>query len=367
MVLPMSSTNSSSSPTTMARRRRRRRRLFSTRRLIASLIFLTTVALGVHMFLLLSHMPIEQQGEREPHVAAPMTTSGATKKNTTTPSLDDYAIPRILIFTHYRDLLQEEAKLTDSEEIVLAANIRNVIALHDNTLTKNNPLQVRFLTDEQCIESLQRTYPALISHFQKETQGMYKADICRGSALYETGGFYLDVDVGVRSDLWKDLLPTTAFVTARVHAQSNYPGHFFQAILGAAPASPILHKYLELFEDHYTGRERVEKGPLGVILLRRAWERVYDETSRSPLTELYQEVLYDRRLFPHLHPAPTWGTRRACHFVVVATANQPQNVELTWKDRDYRIPFYSRIAGSRMCPISKEEHQEQQPAKEKVQ
>lgn len=179
---------------------------------------------------------------------------------------------------------------------------------------------------------------------------MYKADICRGSALYETGGIYLDVDVGVRHDLWSDLLHTTAFVTSRVHVQSHYPGHFFQAILGAAPHSPILYKYLQLFQDHYTGVERVEKGPLGVILLRRAWDRIYDSTTHTPPTELYQEVLYDKKLFPHLHPAPTWGTRRACHFVVVATANHPENIEFSWKERDYRIPLYSRIAGSRMCP-----------------
>ena len=200
---------------------------------------------------------------------------------------------------------------------------------------------------------------------------MFKADICRGSALYETGGIYLDVDVGVRYDLWKDLRPTTAFVTAQVHGQSKYPGHFFQAIMGAAPNSPIIYKYLELFHHHYQGIETVDKGPLGVILLRRAWDRVYNRQTHTPSTELYQEVLYDPKLFPHLHPAPTWGTRRACHFVVVAKANHKAHAEFTLptttrrtkheqqlqpqepqeQPQDLCIPLYSRIAGSRMCPI----------------
>ena len=200
---------------------------------------------------------------------------------------------------------------------------------------------------------------------------MFKADICRGSALYETGGIYLDVDVGVRYDLWRDLRPTTAFVTAQVHGQSKYPGHFFQAIMGAAPNSPIIYKYLELFHHHYQGIETVNKGPLGVILLRRAWDRVYNRQTHTPSTELYQEVLYDPKLFPHLHPAPTWGTRRACHFVVVAKANHKSHAEFTLPPttrrttkhkqqpqqppqqppQDLCIPLYSRIAGSRMCPI----------------
>jgi Glycosyltransferase sugar-binding region containing DXD motif len=269
------------------------------------------------------------------------------------------AIPRILIFTHYRDLLNEHVTLTDEEEIVMASNIRKVVAVHN----QNYSTPAIFLTDEQCIESLKRTYPTLIPHFQKEPQGMFKADICRGSALYETGGIYLDVDVGVRTDdLWKDLLPHTAFMTCRVHAQSHYPGHFFQAILGAAPQSPILYRYLQLFEQHYTGVARIQKGPLGVILLRQAWDHIYNTTTQEPFTELYQEVLYHKKLFPHLHPAPTWGTRRACHFVVVANANHGENAEFTWANdkhstthkepRPYRIPLYSRIAGSRMCPTN---------------
>ncbi|KAL3942236.1 MAG: hypothetical protein SGBAC_003545 [Bacillariaceae sp.] len=293
-------------------------------------------------------------------------------------------IPRILLFTHYRDLLNTPLEdLADDEERILAANIHHSINIHQSHRTTNDfqedgslldvkpqivgPTQVRFLTDEDCLQSLQKVFPVLIPFFLNETQGMFKADICRGSALYETGGIYLDVDVGVRADLWYDLLPNTEFFTSLVHRQSKYPRHFFQAILGAAPKSPIIYKYLELFLDRYTHKDYVESGPLGVILLRRAWDNVYDEKLETPSTELYQEVLYHPKAFPNLHPPPTWGVRRACHFVVVARAHkeetmeftiQPQSSNGTSKDttdvskaRSYRIPLYSRVGGSRMCPI----------------
>jgi hypothetical protein len=293
------------------------------------------------------------QGIAHPQQPEPASTISTTRKNETrneepSPATRStgFKIPHILLFTHYRDLLHATDLLMDDEEKVLAANIRHSIDLHGSDTA------VRFLTDEDCIRSLQTVFPALIPHFVKETQGMIKADICRGSALYESGGMYLDVDVGVRTNLWLDLLPTTEFVTSLVHPNSKYPRHFFQAILGAAPKSPIIYKYLQLFLDYYTGKETV-KGPLGVILLRRAWDDVYNESTHSPSTELYQEVLYNKKYFPDLDPAPTWGVRRACRFVVVARAHQAQNAEFAGDDgeRKYYIPLYSRIAGSRMCPI----------------
>lgn len=265
----------------------------------------------------------------------------SSSKSATPP----HKIPRKLVFTHYHPFLDRDPdSWEDDEERVLAHNVQHSIEMHPGA-------EVHFLTDQDCVASLKRTYPSLIPFFQNETEGMYKADICRGSALYETGGIYLDVDVGIRKDLWGDLLKTTEFVTVFVHHKSNYPKHFFQAIMGAAPQSPIVHKYLELFHGHYTGNSRVQKGPLGVILLRRAYDAIFDdETVASPAAELYQEVLYHPELFPDLYPAPTWGTRRACHFVVIAKANEDDRAEVWLQDKGFQIPAYSRIPGSRMCP-----------------
>jgi hypothetical protein len=41
--------------------------------------------------------------------------------------------------------------------------------------------------------------------------GMYKADLCRATALWETAGFYFDVDLGVRMNLFRVLNPKTTF------------------------------------------------------------------------------------------------------------------------------------------------------------
>lgn len=271
------------------------------------------------------------------------------------------------------------------EELTLAVNVQHSIDIHNRSSSKEDQLQVLFWTDQDCIESLQRTRPTLVPHFETEREGMYKADICRGTALLEHGGFYLDVDVGVRHDLWKDLRPDTKFVTAKVHQASNWVHKgFFQAILGASPHNPVLKRYLELFEMHYDGRAKIKKGPLGVLLLKRAWDQIQSEHEKNPNqtaiavpTELYQELLYHENGILDsgknkgvLFPAPTWGKRRACHFVVAGIANDPSNVELVLetgssssskkgdeKKREIglQIPVLSRIPGSRMCAGFSEE------------
>jgi mannosyltransferase OCH1-like enzyme len=275
------------------------------------------------------------------------------------PIQEDYAIPKILIFTHYKNLLTFPVDKMTDEEKSLSENVQHSVDVH----REDNLTNVLFWTDGECIESLRRVYPSLVEHFVQETQGMYKADICRGVALYENGGFYLDVDVGVRHSLWTDLRRTTKFVTSRVHTQSKYPGHYFQAILGVSPRNNVIFKYLQLFERHYKGVVVVKNGPLGVILLKRAWDSISTEDKAlNAETELYQEILYNSKLLPNLHPAPIWGgTKRACHFFVAAQANHKQNVEFELpinnsggknkkKKIGIHVPVVSRVPGSRMCP-----------------
>ena len=274
-------------------------------------------------------------------------------------------IPRTLIFTHYKNLLElipsnpdfQNLTADELEEMTLAINVRHSIDIHKQN---NKEVKVVFWTDKDCIASLERTRPKLVQYFKAETEGMYKADMCRGAALLEHGGFYLDADVGVRHDLWKDLKPRTQFVTARVHHRSNWVSRgFFQAILGAAPNCPVMERYLELFEKHYDGSHRIHKGPLGVLLLYQAWDDFYSNKISSPHdipTELYQEFLFDSKSPLNtgknkgiLSPAPTWGKRRACHFVVAGFANEKENAEIRLGNKDLQIPVFSRIPGSRMC------------------
>lgn len=241
-----------------------------------------------------------------------------------------FMIPNVITFTHSINLLN--ATKVTGEDVALQRNVLNTIKLHPGA-------QVHFLTDDDCIASIQRVLgqdSPLVKFFRDETHGMYKADVCRGASLYETGGLYFDVDLQARMSMWDAVSPETNFVTPMVHRQSKYPGAFFQAFIGTSPKNPILWRYLQLFLKHYQGHIDVQ-GPLGVLLLRRAHDEVMKEEKHSLKVELWQEVLYNKQLFPNV-PPPSWGTRRACHFVVVSNRKRP-----------YIVPLYSRVKGSRMC------------------
>ena len=41
-----------------------------------------------------------------------------------------------------------------------------------------------------------------VNYFNNEPLGMFRADLCRAIILYETGGIYYDIDLGIRSNLF---------------------------------------------------------------------------------------------------------------------------------------------------------------------
>lgn len=303
-----------------------------------------------------------------------MTGTTTTTTTTTTSSFHTnnhtHRIPNILIFTHAINLLEPLLLLlptdnaTTSPEMlaewhVLQHNVRAIVDLHPGAT-------IRFLTNSDCVTSIRRAVEStwgviatakLVHHFEKETRGMYKADLCRGAALYETGGVYFDVDLGVRLNVWTVLNPNTEFSTIRVHNASKQPGAFFQAFMAVTPHHAVIERYLQLFYEYYEGHlPKYHDRPLGVVMLKDAFDDVVvgsgsnnnnnsqaaTHTTTTTISEIFQEVPY-RWDWQHSYlrgvAPPTWGARRACKFIVV-TGNRPP---LT-------VPFYSRIAGSRMCP-----------------
>jgi len=255
------------------------------------------------------------------------------QRHSTTHYTEPHVIPNILIFTHSTNLLLPNSNLT-GQDAALYTNVQRTIQFHPNA-------SVRFLTDEDCLASLQNVMgidSPMLQYFRKEPLGMFKADICRGAALYESGGLYFDVDVQARMSMWDVIEPSTQFCVPLVHVASKYPGNYFQAFIAITPRNPIMKRYLELFLQHYEG-SLVQAGPLGVILLKLAHDQVLQEQDNinTNTTTLWQEVLYRSQLFPNV-PPPNWGTRRACRFVVVAN-----------KKRPFVVPLYSRTKGSRMC------------------
>lgn len=110
-----------------------------------------------------------------------------------------HRIPRNLIFTHHTNLLlllssSEINKHVDNkEELALAVNVQHSIEVHNRSESSSSlslpspssssgldPIKnVFFFTDTDCIESLRRIRPGLVPYFMNETEGMYKADICK--------------------------------------------------------------------------------------------------------------------------------------------------------------------------------------------
>lgn len=282
----------------------------------------------------------------------PDTNAAVSQLRGTTLPTHRHAIPNVLIFTHHINLLTETFSFSSNnskdqplspeqtELLALQANVHNVIALHPTAT-------VRFLTDADCIDSIRRMYQhnttlanEFVDYFTREPTGMFKADLCRGVALYETGGLYIDVDLGVRLPLFTVLRTTTQFATVRVHRQSKHPGAFFQAFTAATPGHAVIRRYVELFLDHYQSQRTID-GPLGVMFLKQAFDAV---APPNATVELWHEALYNPDIQDTILkdvPPPTWGYRRACKFIVITEPKIP-----------VIVPFYSRIAGSRMCPVN---------------
>ena len=278
-----------------------------------------------------------------------------------------HAIPNKLIFTHKYNLLEyQDASSSlrsfkeidnDTELVALSDNVANSIALHATA-------KVYFWTDDECIASLRRVLPELVQYFLQEPKGMFKADLCRGTALYEMGGLYMDVDLGARLSLWTVLQPTTQFVTVRVHRHSLHPGAFFQAFVGATPRHAIVWQYLQQFLQYYQGMIPEldhDHDPLGVILLKRAYDQVLQGEQQqqqqksgsflSKYIELWQEVDYAEVKKQTIDiPPPIWNPqRRACRMIVMARAPTTASA-VSSIGSEVVVPFYSRIANSRMCP-----------------
>jgi hypothetical protein len=123
---------------------------------------------------------------------------------------------------------------------------------YSDGINNQTEMSVWFLDNRECRSVIQKVEPGLVQHFDRETHGAFKSDICRAAALYLTGGYYFDIDMKVIQAL---ILPhTTTFATSYGHRRDN----FFQSFTAARQHSPILKEALRLMLLYYNDQLKVQ-------------------------------------------------------------------------------------------------------------
>jgi hypothetical protein len=150
------------------------------------------------------------------------------------PSL--HKIPHQLIFTFKYNLLERQ------EPLALYQNLQRTIQIYREGWGEPEA-PVWFLNDTDCRSAIHAVKPELLTDFDFEPNGSWKADMCRIAALYLTGGYYFDVDMEV-VEAFRPSRDTT-FVT--VEAGQT----FFQSFLASDPKNRILGQALDEMLVYY--------------------------------------------------------------------------------------------------------------------
>ena len=133
--------------------------------------------------------------------------------------------------------------------------------------------EVLVLDDRRCVELIEQASGAeLALAFQREARGSFKADICRGAALWLHGGFYFDVDLEALLPLDAFVRPYTTFTTVQNDVATGVG--FFQAFVGVTARHVVMQTYLRFLVQYYRGVRNVTAagaGLLGVPLLYEAY------------------------------------------------------------------------------------------------
>ena len=320
-----------------------------TRRRVLSLVFaLGTVLAGFSGIALLApRVPVLKRVlEATPRISGASWVRGPAPRHAV-----EYAIPRILHMTHYKDLLHTDASELDASEVILAENVARTVGVLGDWAD-----EVMFWTDETCIEAaLQLPHGDVFIEGMRTMRGMYIADVCRGIVLWLHGGLYLDADVVIRESVTSWLDTETDFVTAKEASGKGY----FQAILGSVPRHPTMSFYLDVLKEHLLGsdviHEKIGRGHLqwmGPVAMARAVERSLDEDTAAMqvLQEYKQTTGMGLREASRFHtgkdvvekPIPEIMPGKSgccCDFIVCVQTPSSSTTLRTW-----RPVFHSRVA-----------------------
>lgn len=159
------------------------------------------------------------------------------------------AIPRIMIFTYRTNLLKNPP---ESSSLLFLENVVRTIRMYAQEWKKRGErVYVWFLDDEECLQVIRLVEPELVFYYKNETRGDYKGDICRGVALYLTGGYYFDVDM-------EAIVPVQIPEKATISVASSENG-YFNSYLVAAPQCPVIRDYLRILLHYYRRQHYPER------------------------------------------------------------------------------------------------------------
>jgi len=130
----------------------------------------------------------------------------------------------------------------------------NIVDSRIESIKKHNPNHnVYFYDDIACNEFFAREFPPDYQNtFKKIKHGAHKADFFRYCIIYKYGGYYIDMDNIIKtdvSDITNNCSMVTCLITGRAKQYRNdnlYSGkHIHQGLLASAPKSKIIQKLIE--------------------------------------------------------------------------------------------------------------------------
>jgi hypothetical protein len=238
-----------------------------------------------------------------------------------------HKIPHHLIFTYETSLLED--KVPDK----IYQNVMHTIDSYRNAWNETEA-PVWFLTNPECQQVIEATYPRILPIFRNETKGMFKGDICRVAALYLTGGYYFDVDLRVVEPIPMD--PQVQFSSVLFPPP---PGEnrslFFQAFVAIEPRHPLMLTTMDTMMDFYETQMNANETLMGTKTMRTAYDMLLSEDKIGEHYLLQETNMLDRKnMYPHLKQKNGWGY--VCYYIV--------------HDAEKQVAyFFSRIVGSRLC------------------
>jgi mannosyltransferase OCH1-like enzyme len=193
------------------------------------------------------------------------------------PPSPDFKIPRRLLFTYKSNLLEIK------DPPLLYNNVENTIRKYREAWGDPDA-PVWFLDDDDCRSAIYAARPNLVTYFDREPHGSWKADICRVAALYLTGGYYFDVDMEAVNP-WMPR-SNVSFATAIDPKKSRY----FQSFLASEQNGRVIDEALNEMLLFYENQKLRPKSFLGPDTLFWALESV-------PPSELGDTVILEEVFF----------------------------------------------------------------------